>query len=156
MIFPKVNEASLNKGSFFHIYENEDFELYNILSQKEVIENQIICHPIIYKSIFKHAFFASNDFQRMEITDCIFENCDFSGCILTKSMLHRVKFVNCKLTGTKLMESYIGNTLFENCKMDYVNLSGSNIKESNFEHSVLSSADFVDCSLTKTMFYTND
>ncbi|HAP9487799.1 TPA: pentapeptide repeat-containing protein, partial [Enterococcus faecium] len=22
MIFPKVNEASLNKGSFFHIYEN--------------------------------------------------------------------------------------------------------------------------------------
>ncbi|HFS4787792.1 TPA: pentapeptide repeat-containing protein, partial [Enterococcus faecium] len=21
MIFPKVNEASLNKGSFFHIYE---------------------------------------------------------------------------------------------------------------------------------------
>ncbi len=34
MIFPKVNEASLNKGSFFHIYENEDFELYNILSQK--------------------------------------------------------------------------------------------------------------------------
>ncbi|MCZ1961304.1 pentapeptide repeat-containing protein, partial [Enterococcus faecium] len=24
MIFPKVNEASLNKGSFFHIYENED------------------------------------------------------------------------------------------------------------------------------------
>lgn len=54
------------------------------------------------------------------------------------------------------MESYIGNTLFENCKMDYVNLSGSNIKESNFEHSVLSSADFVDCSLTKTMFYTND
>ncbi|WP_080501882.1 pentapeptide repeat-containing protein [Enterococcus faecium] len=35
----------------------------------------------------------------MEITDCIFENCDFSGCILTKSMLHRVKFVNCKLTG---------------------------------------------------------
>ena len=41
MIFPKVNEASLNKGSFFHIYENEDFELYNILSQKEVIENQI-------------------------------------------------------------------------------------------------------------------
>lgn len=56
MIFPKVNEASLNKGSFFHIYENEDFELYNILSQKEVIENQIICHPIIYKSIFKYAF----------------------------------------------------------------------------------------------------
>ncbi len=71
-------------------------------------------------------------------------------------MLHRVKFVNCKLTGTKLMESYIGNTLFENCKMDYVNLSGSNIKDSNFEHSVLSSTDFVDCSLTKTMFYTND
>ncbi|ELB17799.1 hypothetical protein OIQ_04989 [Enterococcus faecium EnGen0025] len=41
MIFPKVNEASLNKGSFFHIYENEDFELYNILSQKEVIESQV-------------------------------------------------------------------------------------------------------------------
>lgn len=68
---------------------------------------------------------------------------------IDKSMLHRVKFVNCKLTGTKLMESYIGNTLFENCKMDYVNLSGSNIKESTFEHSVLSSADFVDCSSLK-------
>lgn len=31
MIFPKVNEASLNKGSFFHIYENEDFDYVHII-----------------------------------------------------------------------------------------------------------------------------
>ena len=84
MIFPKVNEASLNKGSFF-------------ISMKTKILNCIISFhkrghrkpnnlPSNYLQIyFQVCIFASNDFQRMEITDCIFENCDFSGCILTKA-----------------------------------------------------------------------
>lgn len=85
MIFPKVNEASLNKGSFFHIYENEDFELYNILSQKRGHRKPNNLPSNYLQIYFQVCIFASNDFQRMEITDCIFENCDFSGCILTKA-----------------------------------------------------------------------
>lgn len=152
MLDPKLTESQLNKGSFFQIYDNEAFELEAIISEKEVIEAQTIDHPILYKSIFRGAVFSANDFQRFEATDCIFEDCDFSGNVLIKSMLHRVQFINCKFTGTKFTESYIGNTLFSQSKMDYSNFSDSKIKESAFEAVNLSGSDFVECVLTKTRF----
>lgn len=107
---PMINEQALVTGSFFQIYEEEDFSLMQQRFQKELVEGQTIQHPLIDKSVFLNMVFHENYFSRIELTDCLFSDCDFSGCHLDQGLFHRVVFRNCKFTGTVFKKGYLSNT----------------------------------------------
>ncbi len=64
MIEPKFNRLNLSQGSFFQIYDNEDFILDGVFIEDEIIERQHIEHPIIEKCLFEKVVFEENELNR--------------------------------------------------------------------------------------------
>lgn len=86
-----------------------------------------------------------------DITDVIFENCDFSNADLQGASIHRTVFKNCRLTGTNFNEVYLKNVKFENCKADYIRLMNSKISLVVFSDCYLVQGDFKDIEWSKTV-----
>ena len=61
--------------------------------------------------------------QTLHITDCIFEQCTLSNCIIQDASLRRVHFNQCQMIGFSLEQVHLKAVLFEECKLDYFNFA---------------------------------
>ena len=98
---------------------------------------------------------SENPEKRFDLEGLNFENEDFSGWRLSKSLMNNSKFINCDFSGSDLSEISAIKAEFINCDFNKTalyraNLSRAIIKQSNFENSwlyrcVFSNAIITDC-----------
>lgn len=156
MEHPKISEEYLTAGSFFDIYNDEDFLLSNLSLKNELIERQSIRHPVLEQTILDHVTFSECDFEKFELTDVIFQNCDLSNCHFEEASIFRVEFKNCKMLGTTFDSSFMNNVIFQDCLMDLSNLNRLILKTVQFRNDSLKDSSFNDNKLTKTIFQNCD
>jgi uncharacterized protein YjbI with pentapeptide repeats len=104
---------------------------------------------------YLNEWITNNPEKRFDLIGLTFENQDFSGWRLSKSVMNNSKFINCDFTEADLSEISAINAEFINSNFSKTalyraNLSRSKVLKSNFENSwlyrsVFSDAKIIDC-----------
>lgn len=157
MLFMKINSPSLNQSALINKTE------FPTITDQHTLEtialNQVVCHNtssidglIIDKNYWEKVTFSNQTGEMIEISDTIFDSCDFSNNEWYNSSFHRVIFRNCRLTGVNFAESYINHCQFINCTMPYTSFNFSKIRFAHFEQCDLSTSEFSDLDWKKIEF----
>ena len=91
LISPKIS-PNLDKANFQDIFYEEEPYLTNCKITDTVIAHEDIERLIVSNVIFKNVTFIDCTFQKIDLTDVIFENCDLSNTNLSEGIIHRVAF----------------------------------------------------------------
>ncbi|ASS64981.1 MULTISPECIES: pentapeptide repeat-containing protein [unclassified Paenibacillus] len=124
----------------------------NLLVREAAVEERNTERSVAERVLWQHVTFADCRLDRLELTDCRFENCDLSNIRLDGAVLHRVEFHSCKLVGADLSGAVLRNVLFEDCQADYASFRFGNFKGVKFSGSSLNHADLYRSELAKTAF----
>ena len=112
--------------------------------------------------------------EKAEYEQCIFTNCDFSGCNLSEFIFSECSFRDCNLSLVKTGNTAFRNIVFTDCKIIGVNFDHCNqfgikmsfegcmldnssfynmkMSATQFKKSRLHETDFTDCDLKKSVF----
>lgn len=99
---------------------------------------------IIDKNRWQKTTFSNQQCEAIEISDTIFDSCDFSNTEWIDSSFHRVLFKNCRLTGVNFADSYISHCEFKQCTMPYTSFNFAKIRYTGWLSSDLSLSEFSD------------
>lgn len=100
----EIGKGTKQEGSFeSKIYKNLDINKFPSLD-------------------YRHAFF-----EDVGGKVDMFENVDFSYCVMTRAYFHGAKFKNCKFIGTRFIDCNFRSAIFEYCKFDYSDFIGTRI-----------------------------
>src|SRR6478735_6495827 len=108
---PKI-PVHLEKINFQDIYYEEDPQLLNGAVIDTEIHDERLDRAVFSKVIFKNVTFLNADFNKIDMMDVIFENCNLSNSRLCEGIVHRVAFKDCKLLGIDLSNANFGNVSF--------------------------------------------
>src|SRR5699024_10249486 len=116
----------------------------DIIEYKQIEKQQLLSTSLAYvqfkKTVFRNIRFVDTEWIRLECTDVIFENCDFSNIAFIDAVFHRVTFKNCKLMGTNFADTNIQDCSFEECVS----------RLSNYSYAKMNRISFTDCQLDQT------
>ncbi|CAM3330334.1 hypothetical protein CBF31_08630 [Vagococcus fessus] len=146
----------LNKYRFRDIYFEEDMFMRKYIIERDIIEGDEINKLDISLCYFKKTTMNYVVFDKMEVIDSVFENCDLSNSRFQFSSNVRVTFKNCKMLGCDFSDSYFSECIFENCDLSYANFSMSHFKGSTFRNCRFIEADLIECKLLKTKFESSE
>ncbi len=103
---------------------------------------------------FSRTSFIQNPPEKGEYENCIFKDCDFSGCDLTG-----IVFMECSFEGCNLSLAKISNAAFQEIRFKTSKLLGLHFENCNtflfsidFDHCVLNLSSFYKLSLKRTKF----
>lgn len=141
-------------------------------TEDQTIENQSFTDGLNIET-FDNCTFTNCDFTNANIeactfTDCVFNNCNFSMTNLSQSTFDNAEFTNSKILGVKFnhCNDFIFKVGFCNCILDYSSFEkrkmsktlfkDSSLKGVDFGYTNLEQAQFINCDLTETIFYSTN
>ncbi|WP_313890865.1 pentapeptide repeat-containing protein [Psychrobacillus sp.] len=148
---PKI-PYDLPTMNFQDILYQEEPELDMCTINDSFFANEAIDRARLSRMSLKNCKFNNTNFSHIDITDVVFENCDFSNAILRSSSIHRVTFKNCKLLGVDFTESRFGNVLFDNSILNLTGFGNSKLEKVVFQEASLVNSDFYDCKFKNIEF----
>lgn len=108
-------------------------------------------------TVWKSCRGAFANFLASDLSEALFEGCDFNNATFKRATLQAVKFVRCKLTGADLFEAKGLDIAFDETLLVSAKLSGHTFRRASLNRIDFSQADlrkcdfrqatFVDCSL---------
>ncbi|SCS33652.1 pentapeptide repeat-containing protein [Staphylococcus caeli] len=152
---PKISkklEPKVLDDIFF--MEDDILELAEI--NKSSLENNQLKRLLIYGSYIKDCNFANADLGRVDFTDVIFENCDFSNTNMEHGSIHRAVFKHCRMTGAMLKDMRFGDIVFNEVKGDFITIIESKIEKFLIENSNITNAEFHQNKLNHVIFTNTD
>src|SRR5699024_12510093 len=99
------------------------------------------------QTIFRHCKFINVSFEnvhffQLDITECIFDNCDMANTELLGAIIHQTIFKNSKLIGANFAETTLKNVQFLHCINTYSYYNLAKLICVIFLNSVIDQAEF--------------
>ncbi|MGB3368274.1 MAG: pentapeptide repeat-containing protein [Acidaminobacteraceae bacterium] len=99
--------------------------------------------------LFENITFSDINLDGLEIINCVFKSCDFSGVRSVESIVHKSEFIDCKMSGSVFSESMFYNVTFTNVIGNYFTARFSEFKNCFFDGCNLVSSDLQDSKFNK-------
>ena len=106
--------------------------------------------------LFENVTFSDINFDGLEIINCVFKSCDFSGIRAIKSNVHKSEFIDCKMSGTIFSESIFSNVSFKDIIGNYFTSRFSEFKNTFFDTCNMVSCDIQDSKFSKVYIENSD
>lgn len=152
---PRVAD-NVPKINFEDIYYEEDPSLQDGIIENAFIVDEKIEQMRLLRLIINSTRFLQSSFEKADIMDVRFENCDLSNTNFSESTMHRVTFKNCKLLGIDFTKAYVKNVTFENCMLNLSSFIEPQLQKVKFANSSLQGANYYDCGLNNVEFHECD
>src|SRR5699024_11261707 len=91
----------------------------------------------------------------LDITECIFDNCDMANTELLGAIIHQTIFKNSKLIGANLAETTLKNVQFLHCINTFSSYNFAKLTRVIFSYSVLDQAEFQETNWKKLCIKSN-
>lgn len=104
--------------------EIDDFEKYS----KELMQND---EPITEISCISYET-EHDDFNKIEVRSCVFDNCSFRDCDFESASFYDVVFKTCDFSNSNFQKAYFSRCKFIGCKCVGANLCDTIIKQTTF------------------------
>lgn len=117
------------------IAKQEEIDLRNETIEEVKETNLQADHMEITKCIFKNCQCFDSHLTKIYFTEIIFQNCDFSNTDFTESSFVKCKWINCKMVGCNFTETSIYQTTIQDSIFEYSIFSENSIKETKIENS---------------------
>src|SRR5699024_1489331 len=106
-----------------------------------------LSNQTLEQTIFRHCKFINVSFEnvhffQLDITECIFDNCDMANTELLGAIIHQTIFKNCKLIGANFAETTLMNVHFLLCINTFSFYNFEKLNHDIFSNSVLDQAEF--------------
>lgn len=137
-----------------YIYMEDEGLIENILVKNQDLNFQENRNIFIKETILEKVMMTHSRLKQLEVSNVLFDRCDFSNSEWIGASFHSVHFKQCKLTGTNFAESYLRDCFFEDCIIDYGSFSFSNQKMVVFEHTSLKQAEFFEM-IWKDLYFSD-
>lgn len=147
------------KPKIKHLHREDVLGNLDYLEGIEVVDQKV-------KQCFDHTRFDSCRFQKLDLTqsqfiecdfvDIIFDRCDLSNLDLSKHRFLRVHLINCKMVGTDLGLCHMQDIKIENCMMNYTNFFGTTIKYACLLENQMQEASFIQTIFKNVLLTNND
>lgn len=112
---------------------------------------------LYFKScIFENVTFIDVTFDGLELSSCIFKNCDLSRVQANRAIVQKTEFVDCKMTGSVFSEAAFNDVSIENAIGDYFTARYAEFKNTRFSGCKFIGSDFNDSKFTKVEIEHSD
>lgn len=115
-------------------------------------------YEIMYKDFerctFSNCDFTACDFLGVAFTDCVFYSCNFSAAKINYTGLRNTVFIGCDFTDVNftMVDSLLFSAEFKDCILDYTKFYTFKLKGTLFSNCSIIAADFMGSDLTGVMF----
>lgn len=131
---------------------NDYDELSEICVNNSILIGQTAKRIHIDSSKFIQVRFGGSLLEDPELTDIVFDGCDFANAEWHRTDMHRAVYNNCRMTGYHMNESEFTNVRFTGCVATMAQFRFGKLKSVWYEDCDLSGADFQGTDLTGTVF----
>ena len=121
------------------------------------IKDMILSSSDLEKKSIDGSLFETTDFSevsttRLDISDSVLKDCNFTVAEFPESSWLRVAVKSSRCTGLNISRSLLRNVGFTNSKLEFVNFRFSKLENVAFENCVLTDVDFYDAQLKDVEF----
>lgn len=96
----------------------------------------------VHGALFQGCALRMCRWERADLCDIKFVDCDLSGCRLDSASLHRCSFQGCKLVGTGWADAVLYQVMLDMCNLSYLNGSGCSLRKVDMRQCILKGACF--------------
>jgi uncharacterized protein YjbI with pentapeptide repeats len=130
----------------------------NYIIDEKVDGNTYGLYDIMYKDFerctFTNCDFTACDFLGVAFTDCVFHSCNFSAARINYVGLRNAVFNHCDFSDVNfvMVDSLLFNAEFKDCILDYTKFYTFKLKGTLFSNCSIVAADFMKTDLTGVVF----
>lgn len=99
---------------------------------------------------------AHSKIDRLQLRDCLLNNCDLTAGVFADSSWHAVEVSKTRCSGIQLQKGLLKNVWFKNSKLDVANFRFAKLEQVVFESCVITEADFYSATLKNVRFIDCD